>query len=348
MSRRLSAFTRIALAIVPAVALVAACSAGSTPEPGAGASFVLKVTDPGNSGPLAVAKRDGTFDAALKPLGARVEWVTTTPGFSSMLKLFNTRELDVSGAAFSPVVGALSKDVGVKIVAVADPAGQDQSGIVVTPESGVRSVADLVGKRVAVNPAGKGEYIVLKALAAAGIPADKVTRVPLQQKDAASAFATGKVEGWASFLVPYQEAKAAGAVEIVTEKQIGSKDNTVVVFRTEVLDQRPDVAAKYLEVLQGLTAKQKAHPADFENVFEKTGPRALTGDRLADAVRVGGEVTVPRLPRESDAADLADVVTTFADNGVIKNRITANDIFYDLKAKLNPEQLAALNGGAGR
>ncbi|MEV0064052.1 NrtA/SsuA/CpmA family ABC transporter substrate-binding protein [Nocardia sp. NPDC050718] len=342
MSRRLPAFSRIALAIVPVVALVAACGSGSTPEPGAQPSFVLKVTDPGNTGPLAVGKRDGTFDAALAPLGAKIQWVTTTPGFSSMLKLFNTEELDVSGAAFSPVVGALSKDVGVKIVAVADPAGQDQSGIVVTPESGVTSVAGLVGKRIAVNPAGKGEYITLKALAQAGIPADRVTRVPLQQKDAASAFATGKVDAWASFLVPYQEAKAAGAREIVTEKAIGSHDNTVVVFRTEVLDQRPDVAAKYLEVLQGLTAKQKAAPADFENVFEKTGPRALTGDRLADAIRVGGEVTVPRLPAESDATDLADVVNTFADNGVISRRIAAADIFYDLRSKLSPEQLAAL------
>ncbi|MFD5176864.1 NrtA/SsuA/CpmA family ABC transporter substrate-binding protein [Nocardia sp. NPDC058379] len=342
MSRRLPAFSRIALAIVPVVALVAACGSGSTPEPGAQASFVLKVTDPGNTGPLAVGKRDGTFDAALAPLGAKIQWVNTTPGFSSMLKLFNTEELDVSGAAFSPVVGALSKDVGVKIVAVADPAGQDQSGIVVTPESGVTSVAGLVGKRIAVNPAGKGEYITLKALAQAGIPADKVTRVPLQQKDAASAFATGKVDAWASFLVPYQEAKAAGAREIVTEKAIGSHDNTVVVFRTEVLEQRPDVAAKYLEVLQGLTAKQKAAPADFENVFEKTGPRALTGDRLADAIRVGGEVTVPRLPAESDATDLADVVNTFADNGVISRRIAAADIFYDLRSKLSPEQLAAL------
>ncbi|WP_280341235.1 NrtA/SsuA/CpmA family ABC transporter substrate-binding protein [Nocardia neocaledoniensis] len=342
MSRRLPAFTRIALAIAPVVALVAACGSGSTPENAAEASFVLEIADPGNSGPLAVGKRDGTFDAALAPLGAKVRWVTTTPGFSSMLKLFNTGELDVSGAAFSPVVGALSKDVGVKIVAVADPAGQDQSGIIVGPESGVTSVAGLVGKRIAVNPAGKGEYITLKALAQAGIPADKVTRVPLQQKDAASAFATGKVDAWASFLVPYQEAKAAGGREIATEKSIGSTDNTVVVFRTEVLEQRPDVAAKYLEVLRDLTAKQKAAPADFENVFEKTGPRALTGDRLADALRVGAEVSVPRLPVESDAADLADVVNTFADNGVISRRITAADIFYDLRAELSPEQLAAL------
>ncbi|UGT43655.1 NrtA/SsuA/CpmA family ABC transporter substrate-binding protein [Nocardia yamanashiensis] len=336
---------RLALALAPIVALVAACGSGSDTDSGPRAELVLKVADPGNSGPLAVAKRDGTFDKALAPLGAKVEWVTTTPGFSSMLKLFNTKELDVSGAAFSPVVGALSKDVAVRIVAVQDPAGKDQSGIIAAKDSGIHSVADLVGKRVAVNPAAKGEYILLKALAQAGIPADKVTRVPLQQKDAASAFATGKVDAWASFLVPYQEAKANGGVEIATEQSIGSKDNSVVVFRTEILDSRPDVAAKYLETLQSLTAQQHADPAGFENVFEQTGPRALSGARLADALRVGGEVTVPRLPAESDAADLADVVNLFADNGVISRKITAADIFYDLKSKLTPDQLAALKSG---
>ncbi|MEV6097125.1 NrtA/SsuA/CpmA family ABC transporter substrate-binding protein [Nocardia sp. NPDC051981] len=334
---------RHALVLAPVVALLAACGSGST-DTGSG-EVVLKVVDPGNAGPLAVGKRDGTFDKALAPLHARVEWVTTTPGFSSMLKLFNTRELDVSDAAFSPVVGALSKDVAVRIVSVSDPAGKDQSGILAAPNSGIHSVADLAGKRVAVNPAGKGEYILLQALAQAGVPADNVTRVPLQQKDAATAFATGKVDAWASFLVPYQEAKANGGVEIATEQSIGSKDNTVFVFRTEVADKHPDIAAKFLQTVQQLTTRQRDNPADFQNVFDKTGPRALSGPRLTDAIRLGGDATVPHLPTDSDAADLATIVKLFRDNGVISRDITAADIFYDLKSKLTPDQLAGLQPG---
>ncbi|WP_433560786.1 NrtA/SsuA/CpmA family ABC transporter substrate-binding protein [Nocardia sp. CA-151230] len=334
---------RHALVLAPVVALLAACGSGST-DTGSG-EVVLKVVDPGNAGPLAVGKRDGTFDKALAPLHARVEWVTTTPGFSSMLKLFNTRELDVSDAAFSPVVGALSKDVAVRIVSVSDPAGKDQSGILAAPNSGIHSVADLAGKRVAVNPAGKGEYILLQALAQAGVPADRVTRVPLQQKDAATAFATGKVDAWASFLVPYQEAKANGGVEIATEQSIGSKDNTVFVFRTEVADKHPDIAAKFLQTVQQLTTWQRGNPADFQNVFDKTGPRALSGPRLTDAIRLGGDATVPHLPTDSDAADLATIVELFRHNGVISRDITAADIFYDLKSKLTPDQLAGLQPG---
>ncbi|MEU1951163.1 NrtA/SsuA/CpmA family ABC transporter substrate-binding protein [Nocardia rhamnosiphila] len=330
---------RAALAILPVVALVAAaCGSGGagSDDPGAGGAptFVLKVTDEGNSGPLAVAKRDGTFDEALAPLGARIEWVNAPPSFSANLKLFNAGELDVSGGAYSPVVGALSKDVGVRIIAVADPVDQDQAGIIASPDSGIREVKDLVGKRIAVNPAGKGEYITLKALEQAGIPFDRVERVPLQISDAASAFSTGQVDAWASFNDPYAEAKARGAVEIATEATVGSTDNTIVAFRTEVLDERPDVAAKYLETLRHLVERQRANPEDFENVFEKAGPRALSGARLERAIDLGRRASVPHYPTAEDAADLQGVADLFYENGVITRAVTAADVFYPLEEKL--------------
>ncbi|OUC80325.1 NrtA/SsuA/CpmA family ABC transporter substrate-binding protein [Gordonia lacunae] len=334
---------RLAAAAVAAAALLTVatgCASGDSggAAAGGGDQYVLKVTDPGNAGPLAVGKRDGTFDEALAPLGAKIEWVNSTPGFSSNLKLFNTGQLDVSGGAYSPVVGALSKNVGVRIIAVADPAGKDQNGILVTKDSGVTDVAGLVGKRIAVNPAGKGEYITLKALQQAGIPFDKVERVPLQQAEAGSAFSTGQVDAWASFNQPYQEAKAAGGVEIATEESIGSVDNTIVAFRTEVLEERPDVADVYLKTLQQLTDQQRENPDDYENVFEKAGPRALSGDRLTRALALGADASTPRYPTAKDAEDLESVSALFVEAGVIQKPVTAEDVFFDLPAQLQKYQ----------
>ncbi len=324
------------LAVLPLLTLAAACGSDAKSE-GTGVSgnaFVLQVADPGNSGPLAVGKRDGTFDEALAPLNAKIKWVETTPGFSSNLKLFNTGQLDVSGGAYSPVVGALSKDVGVKIIATADPVGKDQNGIVVTKDSGITSVRGLIGKRIAVNPAAKGEYITLKALQQANIPFDQVERVPLQQADASSAFSTGQVDAWASFLEPYQQAKAKGGVEIATEESIGSVDNTIIAVRTEVLEQRPDVAQKYLETVQQLTDQQRANPADFENVFEEAGPRALKDDRLERALALGSKAATPRYPTAQDGADLESVSALFLEAGVIQRPVLASDVFFDLPAQL--------------
>ncbi|WP_373412878.1 ABC transporter substrate-binding protein, partial [Streptomyces sp. NRRL B-24572] len=53
-------------------------------------------------------------------------------------------------------------------------------GILVREGSEITSVRDLVGRKVAVNKGGTVEYLLLKALAKAGIPADKVERVYLR------------------------------------------------------------------------------------------------------------------------------------------------------------------------
>ncbi|PTR22875.1 sulfonate transport system substrate-binding protein [Rhodococcus sp. OK519] len=325
----------LALALVPLAGMAVACGSGEQAEAAAGAAtgptFALKVYDPGNSGAIAVGKRDGDFERALAPLGARIEWVKTTPGFSSNLKLFNTGELDIQTGAYSPVVGALSKDVGVQIFATSDPYNKDQSGIIATAGSGISTLADLKGKRVAVNPAAKGEYIVLKALTEANIPIDSVERVPLQQTDAASAFSTGQVDAWASFLAPYQEAKSKGAKEIATEGDIKSVDNTIIAGRTAVLQAHPEVVRKFLEVTQDLTRRQRENPAAFENVFEQAGPRALSGQRLDDAIALGGQVTDFRYPTTVDEADLQSVADLFYRNGVIQRQITASDLTFELQ-----------------
>lgn len=324
----------IAVGATVAVTLgLVGCSSADTEASDGGGGFVLKVTDPQNAGALAVGKRDHVFDEVLKPLGARVEWVEAPPAFSANLKLFNTGQLDVSEAAYSPVVGALSKDVPVRIVAASSEEDQTDSGILVRPDSGIKSIADLKGKRIAVNPAGKGEYITLKALQQAGLPANSVERVRLQPSDASSAFSTGKVDAWASFNDPYEEARARGGKEIATEKSIGSRDHTILAFRTAVLDQRPDVAAAFVKALQQLKERQRQDPAAFQNVFDSSGPRAVSGDRLARDIESDRNVGVPHYPTPADEANLQSVIDLFADNGVIGRRVAATDVIYPLESK---------------
>ncbi|MCA0157135.1 NrtA/SsuA/CpmA family ABC transporter substrate-binding protein [Tsukamurella sp. M9C] len=333
----------IALGITALVAVGTTACGGSSQEPAAG-DFVLKVTAPQNAGALAVGKRDHVFDDALKPLGARIEWVEAPPAFSANLKLFNAGQLDVSEGAYSPVVGALSKNVPVRIVAVAHNEDRSRSGIIVRPDSGIRSVADLPGKRVAVNAAAKGDYITLKALQQAKIPVDRVERVALQPSDATAAFSTGRVDAWASFNDPYEEARARGGVEIATEESIDSRDHTILAFRTAVLDARPDVAAAFLTALQGLKERQRTDPAAFQNVFDQAGPRAVTGDRLARAIASDRVVGVPRYPTAEDEADLQSVIDLFADNAVISRRVPASEVLYPLRSKAAEYSAAAGKG----
>ena len=102
----------------------------------------------------------------------------------------------------------------------------------------------------------------------------------------------------------------------------------------EVLEQRPDVAQKYLEVVQQLTDQQRANPSDFENVFEKAGPRALKDDRLDRALALGSQAATPRYPTAEDGTDLESVSTLFLEAGVIQKPVLASEVFFDLPAEV--------------
>src|SRR5438309_451437 len=63
--------------------------------------------------------------------------------------------------------------------------------------SGIRKVEDLVGKSVAVNRSGLGEFLLVAALEKHKVDRSQVKFVYLNPPDAAPALASGKVDAWA-------------------------------------------------------------------------------------------------------------------------------------------------------
>ena len=341
MSTRLRALlsvVAVALALAPAVS----CGSGRAeqtagPAPGAGGGpggevLVLQHSDPGNAGALAVAKKEGTLDRELAKVNARVEWVQTPGAFSATVDLFKSGQVNVTNAAVAPVVGLFGRNLGLQIFSVSDVSDYDLSGVVASKSSGVTDVKGLVGKRVAVNAGGKGEYLLLLALEQAGVPVDQVERVPLQPAEAASAFATGKVDAWGTFGTFYSEAKKQGGTVLASETDMTSDDLGIQAANEKLLAARPDVFKTWVKVIAGLTEEQHKDPERFENVFEKAGPRALSGDRLAEAIAIGRTAPVPRIPTAEDRTRVGNVALIFHKNKVIDQPVDTAKAVHDLNA----------------
>lgn len=319
--------------------MLAACAGGpsaieataAAEAPASEATYELRVTDPGNTGWLAVAKRDGTIEEALEPLGATVNWVPAKGAVSANLPLFATGEIQVSGGAFTPVVGAAGNDAPIRIGAVLSSDGQGQdSGIVASTASGVTTVEDLVGKTITVNPAGKGEYIVLRALSLAGIDPDTVKLQYLQPSDGLAAFKAGQVDAIATFGEFFRQAQE-GASVITTEEAIKSEDEEIILFTDDLLAERPDVAKAFVEASAPVIARLSREPEDFVNVFEASGPRAITGDALNWQIEVYRSTpTTVQFPTDTDRAKLQSVIDLFTSRGVIPEGVNADDLIADL------------------
>jgi len=336
-------FARWGLAVL-SVAALAGCKAKAqaSAEPPSGTSkyepVVIRFSDPGNGGAgsaggvLAYAKREGILERELAKVNAKIEWVPAFGAFSANFEAMNTGAINASGGAISPIVGALAHNLKFKVFAIADPSSQLQAGIIVPGGSPIKSVKDLVGKRVAVNLAAHGDYILLKALTNEGIPVDSVNRVAIQPPDAAAAFATGKIDAWSTFGVFFSTAVRNGARVLVHESDVRSDDVNVNAASVEVLEKNPAAFQLFIKVVNDLVDVAHKSPERFQNVFTDKGPTAVSGDELRLAIENTKISPKLRVPTASDRVRVSNVAQLFFVHKSIDRAIAADEIIFDIDA----------------
>ena len=290
----------------------------------------IKFSDPGNAGVLAYARRIGVLEKELAKVNAKIEWVPAAGAFSANFEAMNSGAINASGAAISPVVGALAHNLKFKIFAIGAATASRQAGVISPPASNIRTVKDLVGKRVAVNLAAHGDYMLLKALANEGIPTDQVTRVPIQPPDAAAAFATGKIDAWSTFGTFFSSAVRNGAHVLALDANIGSDDVGVNSANVDVLEKNPQAFQVLLKVVQDLTEEAHRSPEKFQNVFAEKGPTAVSGDDLRIAIDETRILPVPHVPTAEDKIKVGNVSKIFFANKSIDREVAVDDIVFDI------------------
>lgn len=324
--------TLAALTALAALALAACSSAaqGTTTtahgEDAAGVT-VLKIADPGNAGVLAYAKKTGAFDKPLAAAHAKIEWGGSYASFTATIDALNAGSINILEGAISPAVGFLSTSDNLKIFSVIDPqtgtSVLPQDGLVVPAKSTAESLKDLVGKKIAVNKAGKGEYLLLLALQQAGLSADSVQRVYLNPQEAGAAFAAGKVDAWWAIVNGYPQAVNAGARTLLTSNQLTTNDLGIWAASADVANANPAAIRAFLGVLEDLTKQSKQDPEKFQNVFLDKGPTATSGDQLARDITSTREANVPRAVEQKDVASIKSVADFFYANKLISKPVDA-------------------------
>ncbi|TAG66764.1 MAG: aliphatic sulfonate ABC transporter substrate-binding protein, partial [Burkholderiales bacterium] len=77
-----------------------------------------------------------------------------------------------------------------------DPASPEAEALIVPKSSAIKSVADLKGKKVALNKGSNVHYLLVKLLERAGLKYGDVNVVFLPPADARAAFEKGAVDAW--------------------------------------------------------------------------------------------------------------------------------------------------------
>ena len=145
-------------------------------------------------GKLVLLKGRGTLEQKLKPLGYSVSW-TEFPSGPPLLEALNVGSIDFGISGETPPIFAQAAGVPLVYLAYGPPAPQGEA-ILVPKDSPLKSVADLKGKKVALNKGSNVHYLLVRALEQAGLKYTDIQTVFLAPADALAAFTRGSVDAW--------------------------------------------------------------------------------------------------------------------------------------------------------
>jgi sulfonate transport system substrate-binding protein len=150
----------------------------------------------GFNGLNVIAKERGEFEKTLARDNIKVEWLGPFPNHAPTMQAVTGGSADFSfGGSTTPALAAIiagSPLVFTQFV-VYEPR---TTAIIAKDDSGINKVEDLVGKSVAVNRSGLGEFLLVAALEKHHVDRSKVKFIYLNPPDAAPALASGKVDAW--------------------------------------------------------------------------------------------------------------------------------------------------------
>jgi sulfonate transport system substrate-binding protein len=280
-------------------------------------------------GTLTLLKGRGTLEQRLASKNITVKW-TEFPAGPQLLEGLNVGSVDFGTVGEAPPIFAQA--AGANLVYVGnEPPSPSSEAIVVPKDSKLRSLAELKGKKIALNKGSNVHYLLVKALEKAGVAYKDVQVVYLPPADARAAFERGSVDAW----VIWDPFLAAA------EKQIGARvlaDGKGLVANYQFyLAARPyaeknqEVVRIVLEEIAKVDEWGAANPKEVASILsQQTGLEtevvALAASRYAYGVK---PITATVLEQQQKVAD------AFANLKLIPKPIAVRD------AQLSAKQLAA-------
>ena len=281
-------------------------------------------------GTLVFDKARGTLDARLRPLGMRVAWTEFMSG-PALFEAMAAGALDFGLAGDAPPIFAQAGGVELAYVGV-EPASPHGEAIIVPQGSPIRSVADLKGKRVALNKGSNVHNLLVRVLAANGMSVRDVRSVFLPPSSARPAYESGSVDAWVIW-DPYLAAAQAAVPSRVIADGVG-RDGRVIDENRQFFFASRAFASAHADAVRAVLAdmaETEAYAAEHRD--EMVGVLAPAMGMQPQAVKLAVDRTEFGVQPITEAilAGQQGIADTFAELGLIPDKITVTDMRWAAK-----------------
>jgi len=195
-----------------------------------------------------VVKHNGWLEEALPDFN--IQWTRFDSG-ADINTAFIAGEIDFGAIGSSPVARGLSAplEIPYQVAFVLDVAG-DNEALVARNGTGISTVADLRGKRVATAFASTAHYSLLAALEQAGLSPSDVELIDLQPQASLAAWDRGDVDAVYTWLPTLDELRRTGT-ELIASRQLATAGKPTLdlgVVSTAFATEHPEVVDRWRQV----------------------------------------------------------------------------------------------------
>jgi sulfonate transport system substrate-binding protein len=211
--------------------------------------------------PVSIAlKNQGLLEKEFEKDGIKITWVQSL-GSNKALEFLNASSLEFgSTAGAAALVGKINGNPIKSIYVYSRP---EWATLVTRPDTGIKTVADLKGKRVAATRGTDPHIFLIRALQEAGLSETDITLVLLQHGDGKAALLRGDVDAWAGLDPLTASAEIEnGAILFHRNKEANSWG--VLNVREAFAKQHADVVKRVLAAYEQAREWSIAHPEDLK------------------------------------------------------------------------------------
>lgn len=274
---------------------------------------------------LALLKSYGLLEQRLP--ATRVQW-TEFPAGPQLLEALALGSVDLGATGDAPPVfaQAAGKDV---VYVGAEPSKPDSSAVLVKPGSPLKTLADLKGRRVALQKGSSAHFLTVQALRHAGLTWTDIQAVYLPPADARAAFERGSVDAWAVWDPYYAAAEISGELRALATSR-GLTSNNTFYLASRALSQNPALLKTLFQALTDTDARVQAdRPGAVQRYADFAGLPVPTVRRMVE--RRGAAPVGPLTPQL--VAEQQQVADAFAELGLIPRPVRVADAVLSVKER---------------
>lgn len=270
---------------------------------------------------LVILKQQGVLEKRFP--NTRVSWIEFPAG-PQLLEALSVGSLEFGLTGDSPPVFAQAAGKDLLYVG-AEPPKPDSSAILVLKDSPVRTLADLKGRKIALQKGSSAHYLLVRAVEKAGLQWSDIQPVYLAPADARAAFERRSVDAWAIWDPYYAATELALQPRVLaTGRELSSNNSFYLASRPfatrhpaalallfEELTRADRQAQENRKVVIKLIANFSGLDAGVVSLFLQRRPKSPVGPLSAETV-----------------ADQQRVADAFHQLGLIPKTVTVAEIVW--------------------